>query len=275
MRPWTIIAAYSLSMLLAGCAAAQPASAPTSPPAPSITAAPQATAAAQTSSSTTTPSSTPTTNPTPIPPTVMPPTPTLGMIETASGPVTPSMARLRLAAEPYARLGDPHAPITVVEFADFGCEYCHLFHVRTFSTLLDEYIMTGKVYYVFKDLPVTSRHGALAAQAAECAGAQGRYWELHDLLFEEPEHWYGTEEEALNRIQTVALASGLDGLAIKACVAAGSQLPNVDSNFTEAQALRVYGTPVFFINAKLLVGAQPPEIWRGILDRELATIAGQ
>ena len=216
------------------------------------------------------PAAPPTAAPTPSPQ----PSATPGIVETADGPVTPSMARLRLAAEPYATLGDPNAPITVVEFADFGCEFCRQFHLRTFGALQAEYIDTGKVYYVYKDLPVTSRQGALAAQAAECGGAQGRYWELHDALFAEPEAWYGGEAGALGRIRAAAEEVGLDAGALETCIAGGEQLANVDRNFTEAQTLRIYGTPAFLINAQLLAGAQPIEVWREVLDRELAALEG-
>lgn len=202
------------------------------------------------------------------------PTATPGVVVTDDGPVTPSMARLRLTAEPYATLGDPNAPLTVVEFADFGCEFCRLFHLRTFGALRAEYIDTGKVYYVYKDLPVTSRQGALAAQAAECGGAQGYYWELHDALFAEPTAWYGGEAEALERIRAAAEEAGLDATALEACIAGGDQLANVDRNFAEAQTLRIYGTPAFLINAKLLAGAQPIEVWREVLDRELTALEG-
>jgi protein-disulfide isomerase len=217
----------------------------------------------------------PTARPAVVPSPRLPPSATPGVVETEDGPVTPSMARLRLAAEPYATLGDPGAPITVVEFADFGCEFCRQFHLRTFGALRAEYIDTGKVYYVFKDLPVTSRQGALAAQAAECGGAQGRYWELHDALFAEPGAWYGGEAEALGRIRSAAEEVGLDAPALEACIVGGEQLPNVDRNFEEAQTLRLYGTPAFLINAKLLAGAQPIAVWREVLDGELAALDGR
>lgn len=162
--------------------------------------------------------------PTPAPEPTTPPAPTAlptatpGVVETEDGPVTLSMARLRLAAEPYATLGDPEAPITVVEFADFGCEFCRRFHLLTFGALQAEYIDTDKVYYVYKDLPVTSRQGDLVAQAAECGGAQGRYWELHDGLFAEPGAWYCGEAGALGRIRAAAEEAGLDATALEACI---------------------------------------------------------
>lgn len=222
----------------------------------------------------------PTAPPTAAPPTATPaptataapPTATPGIVATDDGPVTPSMAELGLAAEPYAAMGDPEAPITVVEFADFGCHFCHRHHLLTFGALREEYIDAGTVYYVYKDLPVTSVHGALAAQAAECAGAQGRYWEMHDALYADSEVWSGDEPDALARVRAAAGEVGLDAAAVEACVAGGERLANVDANFAEAQALRLLGTPAFFINGKLLAGAHSAEVWRQILDDELAQL---
>ncbi len=194
------------------------------------------------------------------------------IVLTADGPVTASMAQLNLSAEPYATLGDPNAPITVVEFADFGCEFCGRFHLLTFGAVKAEYIDTGKIYYVYKDLPVTSQHGALAAQAAECAGVQGQYWAMHDALFTEPRAWYGSAAGAQAQVQAAAVEVALNVGELEACIAAGSQTPNIDRNFAEAQALRIYGTPAFFINAKLLAGAHSAAVWREILDDELAAL---
>lgn len=269
-RQWLTMLLCSLSVLLSACGGASGAGGapmptiarlpsvtpvlPTSTPAPTQALAPAATAMLV-----------------PAAPTVLP-TATPGVVQTADGPLTASMARLQLAAEPYATLGDPSAPITVVEFSDFGCEFCRRFHLLTFGALRAEYIETGKAYYVFKDLPVTSRQGALAAQAAECGGVQGRYWELHNLLFAEPGAWYGSEAEALARIRVAAAEADLDPVVLEACITQGDQIPNVDRNFAEAQALRIYGTPAFFINGKLLAGAHPIELWREVLDEELALV---
>lgn len=261
------LCSFGICLLLAACAGAPATPGPVTPtrtPLPSVTPIPSP------SPSPVAPTATPSLVPATVLAVTPEPTSTPGVVMTEDGPVTASMARLQLTAEPYAVLGDPNAPITVVEFSDFGCEFCRLFHLLTFSTLKTEYIDTGKVYFVFKDLPVTSRQGALAAQAAECAGAQGHYWEMHHVLFAEPEAWHGSEADALARIRAAAEEVGLDGAAIEACVTESSQLPNIDRNFAEAQALRVYGTPVFFINAKLLAGAQPIELWREVLDDELA-----
>jgi protein-disulfide isomerase len=268
LRLWMRSLTLGLIVALGACAGA-----PGAPLAPTLARLPSVTPVRPTSPPPT-PAATPAPAPTTPPAPTAPPTATPGVVETDAGPITASMARLQLAAEPYATLGDPGAPITVVEFADFGCEFCRRFHLLTFGALKAEYIDTGKVYYVAKDLPVTSRQGGLAAQAAECAGAQGQYWAMHDALYVEPGAWYGDEAGALARIQAAAAEVGLDGSALMACVTQGDQLPNVDRNFAEAQALRVYGTPAFFINARLLAGAHPIELWREVLDEELAAPGG-
>ncbi|NNJ13644.1 thioredoxin domain-containing protein [Chloroflexales bacterium ZM16-3] len=203
--------------------------------------------------------------------TPVPPSPTPGVQQTADGPVTASMARLRLGGETTAALGDPEAPITVVEFADFGCEFCRMFHVRTFRQLKAAYIDTGKVYFVYKDLPVVSPQGALAAQAAACAGDQGAYWAMHDQLFFEPEAWSGSDAQALSAFAAYAGELALDGEVLRACVAEGRYAAHVQRDFEEAQRLRIFGTPAFFINGKLLGGAQPFEVWDEILREELGT----
>lgn len=197
------------------------------------------------------------------------PTPGAAEVQmTEDGAVTPSMARLALSAERYATLGDPRAPITIVEFSDFGCPFCRRFAVTTFPVLKAQYIDTGRVYYVYKDLPVVSTRGDLAAQAAACAGEQGAYWDMHHELFAS-EEWNGTEEEALAAFQRYAANLKLDAVALGACVSTGRYAANVQRNFEEAQALRIFGTPSFFINGKLLSGAQPLELWTEVLTAEL------
>ncbi|PMP78297.1 MAG: disulfide bond formation protein DsbA, partial [Chloroflexus aggregans] len=88
------------------------------------------------------------------------PTPSMTAVPTPlitdSGVLTVSMAQLGLSAEPYAILGDPNAPVTIVEFTDFGCAFCRRYHQLTFSALVTEFVETGKVFYVVKHLPVTS-----------------------------------------------------------------------------------------------------------------------
>ncbi|PDW04630.1 DsbA family protein [Candidatus Viridilinea mediisalina] len=207
--------------------------------------------------------------PTRVPTATPPPTATPEVVFSDAGPITASMAQLGLSGAGYAALGDPHAPITIVEFTDFGCEFCRRFHMLTFPELKAEYIETGLVYYIIKDLPVTSRQSGLAAQAAACAGLQAGYWPMHRALFAEPSAWRGNEAQAIARISAAAAEVGLEVERLTACVTQGAQSASVDRSVNEAHELHVYGTPTFFINAKLLAGAHSINLWREILDAEL------
>lgn len=208
--------------------------------------------------------------PAPVPtPTATPTAPAVVMSE--EGPITPSMAQLQLDGERYAALGDPNAPITIVEFSDFGCPSCRVFALLTFPELRQEYIDTGKVYYVYKDLPIVSPKGDLAAQAAECAGEQGHYWDMHyQLFYLDAAEWNRSTEEALDTFRRVAADIELDAAELEQCVVAGRYASDIARDFEEAQALRLFATPAFFINGKLLTGAHPIEVFDEILSEELA-----
>lgn len=199
--------------------------------------------------------------PLPTPPLTATPTPAI----TENGVLTASMAQLGLSAEPYAVLGDPAAPVTVVEFTDFGCAFCRRYHQFTFSALVTEFVETGKVFYVVKHLPVTSPQGERAALAAICAGEQGRYWEMHNALFANGEAWQGDAASAQRRIDAIAAELGLDAAALRVCAERAETKAVIAHHVSEAHALRVFGTPVFFINNRLLAGAQPIEVWREVL----------
>lgn len=256
--------AVLLGVCLAACGALLPGEHATSVPVltrlPTVTMQPATTATLEPPATivpapTTAPSATPT-NP--------------AVILTADGPVTASMARLKLSAEPYAAMGDPAAPITIVEFSDYGCPFCRLYALATFPRLKADYIDTGKVYYVYKHLPLVSRQGEMAAQAAECAGEQGGFWDMHNQLFIDPAEWNGSDEQARAAFRRYADALALDATALEACLVSERHTAQVARDFNEAQALRLSGTPAFFINGKLLIGAQPIEVFVEVLDAELA-----
>ena len=86
--------------------------------------------------------------------------------------------------------GDEDAPVTIVEWSDFECPFCTRFYTETLGKLEEKYINTGKVKFVYRDFPLGFHANAQkAAEAAECAGEQGKYWEMHDKLFEKQAEW--------------------------------------------------------------------------------------
>jgi protein-disulfide isomerase len=208
---------------------------------------------------------------TPLPPTATPLPPTATPLPPTATPLPPSTptATPGLDPEPHAVLGAPDAPITIYEFSDYGCPACRQYALRTFPTIRTEYIDTGKVRYIFKDYPVVSQHGGLAAQAAECAGEQGFYWEMHDQLFANPQEWDVSPEAARAAFYDYAQAYEMDADALVACVDEGRYQADVDRDVEEALEIGWFGTPTFFINRKMLSGAMPPEVFRDVIDREL------
>ncbi len=153
-----------------------------------------------------------------------------------SGPV-----RVSVDGDPYK--GSPTAPITIVEFSDYQCPYCAR-HVReTLPELEQQYIETGKVKYVFRDFPLSSihAHAFKAAEAASCAGEQGRYWEMHDHLFTNRKAL--SQENLAHHAQTVGLNAGL----FTECLNSGRTAPEIRKDLMAGQKAGVRGTPTFFI----------------------------
>jgi len=187
------------------------------------------------------------------------------------GPQTASMAKLRIGGERYAALGNPEAAVTMVEFSDYGCPFCRLYGVSGFPEIKRRFVDTGRLYYVFKDFPVVELHpqAMLAAQAAECAGEQGRYWEYHNQLFADPSEWEAGPQAALDTFGRYADVLELDAEALRTCVSDGRYAQEVGADYAEARALGLTGTPAFIINGKLLSGARAPEQFVLLLEREV------
>ncbi len=206
-------------------------------------------------------------------PTVAPtaaPTATATPEVTADGVRTASMVQLGLAAEPYNTVGDPAAPVTIVEFSDHGCTFCRRHHLLNWPELKRRYIDSGQVFYVFKDLPVSSRQGARAAAAVGCAAEQGLSDGLRGVLFTAPERWNIADDAVDAALAGLVAELGGDAAAVRGCLQDGRYLAGIDADVAEAGRLRLFGTPYFFINGRLLAGSLPIEQWIALLDAELA-----
>lgn len=139
-------------------------------------------------------------------------------------------------------LGDPEAPVTLIEFTDYQCPFCRRFFQTTFPALKKAYIDTGKLRFVVRDLPLPFHTNARkAAQAAHCAGDQGQFWAMHDLLYENA-----------SRLQETALPGyaerlSLDLPAFRACLESDRHLAAIDSDAAEANKVGIRGTPGFVL----------------------------
>ncbi len=170
-------------------------------------------------------------------------------------------------------LGDPDAPITILEYTDYQCPFCTQHFKETLPALKENFIDTGKVYYVIKDFPLTSIHpqAVKAAEAARCAAEQDAYMEIHDALFSRQAEWSGNPD-AENVFIGFAAEAGLDEAAFTDCLSSGKMETAVIDNLNEGASFGVTGTPAFFINGILVSGALPYDSFEQGLNGMLADL---
>ena len=174
-------------------------------------------------------------------------------------------------------IGNPDAPITIIEFSDFQCPFCARFHTQTLPLIMNEYIQEGKVKLVFRDFPIQSIHpNALPASvAAECANEQSKFKEMHDALFENQNEWNNQETaDALALFSQYATEIKLDQEVFDACLTSGKYIEEIRNDLEDGREYGVSGTPGFFVgNDQIgyveLKGAQPFESFKKIIDTQL------
>jgi protein-disulfide isomerase len=161
-------------------------------------------------------------------------------------------------------LGPASAAITIIEFSDYECPYCRRWHAEVFPRLMETY--SGQIRFVYRDFPLSSIHANAepAAQAANCAGEQGAYWDYNARLFNAR---LGLNDKAYRQY---ASDLSLDTQAFEACLQEGRFASEVKADYDFAANLGVRSTPTFFINGIALVGAQPFEVFQEVIDKELA-----
>jgi protein-disulfide isomerase len=183
----------------------------------------------------------------------------------AEAPVTqePQYRRYDIPIENSYALGPADAPITLVEFSDYQCPYCRRWHDEVYEPLLAAY--PGKIKFVYRHLPLESIHPEAipAAEAAMCAGEQEAFWQFHEKLF---------SSEALGDQIFVQYAQelGLDMQSFKSCVNERKYQEAVAEDVNFAIDLGIRSTPTFFINGLAIVGAQPLDVFKQVIDKELA-----
>lgn len=157
------------------------------------------------------------------------------------GGSAPDVVQLHLDAGELA-LGRAGSPLTMVEFTDYQCPYCRRFHAEVWPKLKHDYIDTGKLRYIARDLPLEFHTSAApAAEAAHCAGEQGKFWDMHAALLG------GAADLGSGGIERRAHALGLDMTRFDECVARKKYASVIESHVHEADAAGIHGTPGFII----------------------------
>ena len=165
-------------------------------------------------------------------------------------------------------MGDPNAPVTIVEFSDYECPFCGRYSQTTLPLIKENYIDTGRVYYVFKDYPLTSLHPTAPRvhEVGQCVleleGVEA-YWEAHDLFFQTQSRWGGGLDQTTQDDILVELMSGLGVFEtdLRDCLADGRYTADVQADMSEGEGLGISGTPTFFINGFPIVGALPYDVF--------------
>lgn len=190
-------------------------------------------------------------------------------------PQAPQEAVLNLTDAPFR--GQQNARLTLVEFSDYQCPFCARHVMQTLPQIVNEYVKTGKLKYFRRDFPLESIHpvAAKAAEAAHCAGEQGKYWEMHDRLVA------NVRSLDAKAMPELAKAIGLDAARFQQCYDSGKYAARVRSDASEGLRAGVSGTPMFFMGpttsnlgawkaTRALMGAVPYSEFKEALDSLLA-----
>lgn len=198
----------------------------------------------------------------------------LGGRQAGPPPVVPESIELSVANS-YAK-GSAGSRLVLVEFSDFQCPFCARHVKQTLPQIEREYVNTGKILYVMRNLPLEALHpdAVRAAGAAECAGDQGKYWQMHDKLF--------SNQQALSApdLARYAQETGLEPAKFKQCMDADVHGAKVRKDLTEAQAAGITGTPTFLLGfaegggkvkvVRRIQGAQPYPVFKAAIEGLLA-----
>jgi protein-disulfide isomerase len=182
-------------------------------------------------------------------------------LETVQADTTPQI--ISVSADDDPSIGPADAPVTVIEFSDFGCGFCSRFAINTLPSLLEQY--EGRIRYVYRDFPVPIAPLSFeAAMAGECADDQGAFWEMHELLF--------INQQAFSREAFVNFAQQLelDVSRFATCYDSQQHRGEVTADYSEAANLGIGGTPAFFVNGRFISGAQPLHVFSAAIDQALA-----
>ncbi len=188
-------------------------------------------------------------------------------------PVQPSRVQVSLDDDPV--LGQANAPLTVIEFSDYQCPFCQRAFNDAVAGIKKDYVDTGKVKFVLRDFPLSFHQNAQkAAEAAECAGDQEKYWQMHDKLFEKGQ----SDGTGLNvaDLKNYAKELGLNSATFDNCLDSDKYKAEVEKDFNDGQTAGVSGTPTFYIGNSAkgytqIVGAQPYAVIKQVIEQELAS----
>jgi len=170
----------------------------------------------------------------------------------------------------FNTMGDPNAPVKIIQYADFQCPFCKRFVDETEKQLIDAYINTGKAFFEYRSFgSFIGSESVRAAEAAYCAGDQNKFWEMHDMIYANQ----GAERSGALRdevLKALATQISLDMNTFNGCFDGGKYKSKVTQDGTDARAAQVDSTPTFIINGAVIKGAQPFAAFQQTIETALA-----
>ncbi|MDQ2667901.1 MAG: DsbA family protein [Gemmatimonadota bacterium] len=171
--------------------------------------------------------------------------------------------------------GDAAAPIWLIEVSDFQCPYCKRWHDESYQAIDREFVKTGKVRLAFLNFPIPSLHpNAIAAsEAAMCASVQGKFWEMHESLFNSQDSW-DKLSNPMPAFDSLSRAAGVDSNRWRYCVTSHASLALINADRDRLGTRGVQSTPTFYVGDEQILGAQPTDSFRVVIKRQIAKAAG-
>jgi protein-disulfide isomerase len=168
--------------------------------------------------------------------------------------------------------GADTAAVWLVEISDFQCPFCKQWHDETFAKIDQEYVKTGKVRMAYLNFPLSRIHknAQVAAEAAMCAGVQGKFWELHSSLFQAQPRW-AEAKTPLVVFDSLARAAGVELKGWDDCMTTHATAKLIEADRDRSAKAGVETTPTFFVGERALPGAYPVDTFRVAIDSALAT----
>jgi protein-disulfide isomerase len=178
--------------------------------------------------------------------------------------------KVNVAIGDFPVQGNAKAKVTIIEFADFRCPFCEQFYTSTMPQILSDYVNTGKVKFAFRNFAFLGPASTVAADAAECANDQGKFWDFYNYLYKNQPAETDTSMYNTDTLTQAAVSLGMDDSTFRSCLDNKTDDAKQAKDMADGQAAGVSGTPTFFINGISLVGAQPYSAFKTIIDQELA-----
>jgi len=182
--------------------------------------------------------------------------------------VAPTAQKVKVDVGNFPVMGDKNAKVTIIEFADFRCPYCEKWFTESESNLIKDYVDTGKVKFAFRNFAFLGPASTVAADAAECANDQGKFWDFHDYLYKNQPSESDTSMYNTDTLTQAAVSLGMNDSQFRSCLDNKTDAAKASADLAAGQKVGVSGTPTFFINGMPIVGDCPYSVFQGAINAE-------